>query len=403
MEFSYSTPLMELKERARTLVPQLAQYEDECEGNGRLSEESRREIKKIVLNSGLVAMNAPVEWGGAGLSWLKQIAVEEELGKLTNGLWAAVWRPTAALLLASTQEQRERYLIPEIRGHRFGGRAVTEPGAGSDPRQIATTAVRGADGYRIDGEKWFVTLGDIADYFVLLAIVQPANAPTMFLVDKDTPGVECVKVPRYTHQFAFAHPHFRFTGVEVGDDAVLGAVGDGLRLSQATFFEERLLVAAHAVGAAERALTLASDWARDRVQGGARIIRHQLVQAMLADSAIDIAVNRTFLHQLAWDVDQGGDHKTLNAKVAMAKIAATEAAGRVADRAVQIFGGRGYIRDNPVERIYRDVRVDRIWMGTSEVQRLVVANEIDKRGISGLVHFSEAAVAAATGERPGEQ
>ncbi|WP_370942306.1 acyl-CoA dehydrogenase family protein [Amycolatopsis sp. cg5] len=389
MEFAYSKRHAELRQRATELVKQLSSYEDECEWNGSLSPESRQSVRAIALDSGLASMNAPVELGGAGLSWLEQVVVEEELGKLTNGLWAAVWRPTAALLLASTPEQRERYLVPEIRGARFGGRAVTEPTAGSDPRQIATTAVRTGGGYRISGEKWFVTLGDIADYFVLLAVVQPDNAPTMFLVDKNLPGVECVEVPRYTHQFAFAHPHFRFTDVEVGADAVLGTVGGGLQLSQATFFEERVLVAAHAVGAAERALTLASDWARQRVQGGDRIIRHQLIQAMLADSAIELALNRTFVHQVAWDIDRGHDLKTLNAKVAMAKVSATESAGRIADRAVQIFGGRGYIRDNPVERVYRDVRVDRIWMGTSEVQRLVIANEIDKRGISGLVHFAE--------------
>ncbi|WP_190812832.1 acyl-CoA dehydrogenase family protein [Saccharopolyspora pogona] len=390
MEFAYSARLAELKRRAGDLTKQLMSYEDECERNGSLSEESRYRVKALVLDSGLAAMNAPVDLGGAGLSWLEQIVVEEELGQLTNGLWAAVWRPTAAALLASTAAQREQYLIPEVRGLRFGGRAITEPAGGSDLRRIATTAVRTTKGYRINGEKWFVTLGDVADYFVLLAVAQPDNAPTMFLVDKDLPGVECVEVPRYTHQFAFAHPHFRFTDVEVGEDAVLGAVGDGLRLSQATFSEERIVLAAHAVGAAERALALASDWARERVQGGDRIIRHQLVQSMLADSAIDVAVNRTFVHRLAWDVDRRSDLKTLNAKIAMAKIAATEAAGRVADRAVQIFGGRGYLRENPVERIYRDVRLDRIWMGTSEVQRLVVANEIDKRGISTLVHFSGA-------------
>ncbi|MGW4129434.1 acyl-CoA dehydrogenase family protein [Amycolatopsis japonica] len=391
MEFAYSARLAELKQRGRDLAKKLTAFEDECEEDGRLSPTSRRQVKEIVLESGLSSMNAPIEAGGAGLSCLEQVVVEEELGALTNGLWAAVWRPTAALLIAATPEQRERYLLPEIRGTRFGGRAVTEPGAGSDPKAIATTAVRTPNGYRISGEKWFVTLGDIADYFVLAAVVEPEHAPTMFLVDKHLPGVECIEMPKYTHQFAYAHPHFRFTDVEVGHDAVLGAVGDGLRLSQATFFEERILVAVHALGAAERALASALDWARDRVQGGERIIRHQQIGAMLADSAIDLAVNRTFVHQLAWDVDRGSDLKTLNAKVAMAKISATEAAGRVADRAVQIFGGRGYLRSNPVERIYRDVRVDRIWMGTSEVQRLVVVNELDKRGLDGLVHFSDPA------------
>lgn len=396
MDFSYSPRLAELKESAVDLTRKIAAYEDECESNNGLCEESRAALRRTVLASGLQAMNAPVEWGGAGLSWTEQVVVEEELGTLTNGLWAAVWRPTAAALIASTPEQRERYLIPENRGERFGARAITEPDAGSDPRLMATVAEPTPGGYRISGEKWFVTLGDLADYLIVLAVVQPEGAPTMFLVDKDLPGVRLLDTPRYTHNFAYEHPHFALDGVEVGHDAVLGEVGGGLALVQATFFEERILVAAHALGAAERALRLASDWARERVQGGKPIIKHQLIQAMLADSATDITVNRTLVYRIAWEIDQGGDPKTLNAKVAMAKVSATEAAGRVVDRAVQIFGGRGYIRDNPVERLYRDVRVDRIWMGTSEVQRLMIANEIDKRGLSGLLHFSTAAEALDT-------
>jgi butyryl-CoA dehydrogenase len=388
MEFSYSADLVDLKARSRDLANKLMAYEDESERGGGLSPGSREKIKRIVLDSGFNAMNAPTAWGGAGLTWMQQAVVEEEFGRLTNGLWAAVWRPTAAALKYSSPQQRERYLIPEIHGKRFGGRAITEPEAGSDLRHLVTTAVRNGHGYRITGEKWFVTLGDIADYFLVLAMVQPDNAPTMFLVDRDAPGVELLSVPHYTHNFAYAHPNFSFTDVEVGPDAVLGEVGEGFRLTQETFFEERVLVAAHAVGAAERALSHATDWAGKRTQGGDRIIKHQLIQAMLADSAIDIAVNRTFVHQLAWEIDRGGDPRTLNAKVAMAKISATEAAGRVADRAVQIFGGRGYLRSNPVERVYRDVRVDRIWMGTSEIQRIMVANEIEKRGLPGLIHFS---------------
>lgn len=390
MDFSLSPELVELKERAAALVQKIMLYEDECEALGGLSPKSRDALKRTVLASGLQAMNAPVDWGGAGLTWSEQVVVEEELGALTNGLWAAVWRPTAAALLACTPEQRERYLIPENRGERFGARAITEPGAGSDPRLIETVARRAGDRFRISGEKWFVTLGDIADYLLVLAVVQPDGAPTMFLVDKAAPGVRMTEIPQYTHHFAYEHPNFVLDEVEVGPDAVLGEVGDGFALVQATFFEERILVAAHAVGAAERALGLATDWARDRVQGGKRIIEHQLIQAMLADSATDIVLNRTLVHRLAWEIDRGGDPRTLSAKVAMAKVSATEAAGRVVDRAVQIFGGRGYLRDNPVERLYRDARVDRIWMGTSEVQRILIAKEIDKRGLEGLLRFPAA-------------
>jgi butyryl-CoA dehydrogenase len=388
MKFSYGADLVALKSRARELADHLMAYEAECEFGGGLSADSRAEIKKLVLASGFNAMNAPTRWGGAGLTWMQQVAVEEEIGRLTNGLWAAVWRPTAAALTRCTPEQRDRYLLPEIRGDRFGARAVTEPDAGSDLRLLATTAARSGTGYRITGQKWFVTLGDVADYLIVLAMVQPDGEPAMFLVDKDAPGVEEIERPHYSHTFAYAHPNFSLTEVEVGADAVLGEVGEGHRLVQETFLEERVLVAIHAIGAATRALELATDWAGRRTQGGGLLIRHQLVQAMLADSAVDVAVNRTFVHQVAGDLDRGGDPRTLSAKVAMAKISATEAAGRVADRAVQIFGGRGYRRDNPVERIHRDARLDRIWMGTSEIQRILVANEIEKRGLAGLTAFA---------------
>lgn len=385
MDSCCSARLLTLKHRASELVETLMKYEDECETNGTLRPESRAKVKEIVLGSGLNSMNAPLEWGGAGLTWCEQVAVEEELGKLTNGLWAAVWRPTPAALLGCTEEQRERYLIPENRGQRFGARAITEPGAGSDPRAIATTAVRTKRGYRISGEKWFVTLGDLADYLIVLAVVEPEHAPTLFLVDRDLPGVRMDAVPRYSHNFAYEHPHFVLDDVEVDADCVLGGVGNGLALVQETVFEERILVAVHAVGAADRALRLATDWAAQRQQGGKPIIDHQLIQQMLADSAMDVALNRSYVYRLAEELDRGGTRRMVGAKVAMAKVSATEAAGRVVDRAVQIFGGRGFMRDNPVERLYRDVRVDRIWIGTSEVLRLMIAREIKRNGVSSLV------------------
>ena len=145
------------------------------------------------------------------------------------------------------------------------------------------------------------------------------------------------------------------------------------------------MIGARTVGAAERALSLALDWAKTREQGDNALIEYQLIQAMLADSAVDIAANRALVHQVAWEFTQGASRKTLHAKAAMVKLSASEAAGRVVDRAVQIFGGRGYMRDYPVERLYRELRVDRIWEGTSEVQRLVIANELNKRGTDQLL------------------
>jgi butyryl-CoA dehydrogenase len=189
------------------------------------------------------------------------------------------------------------------------------------------------------------------------------------------------------HTFVYEHPEFGFHDVRVGADAVLGEVGGGYDLTRDWFTEERLMIGARTVGAAERALTLAAQWAGERVQGGRPIAEHQLIQGMLADCAVDIAVNRAYVHQVAWEFGEGGDRKTLHAKAALAKLSASEAAGRVIDRCVQIFGGRGYMRDYPVERLYRELRVDRIWEGTSEIQRLVIANEIGKRGVDGLLSF----------------
>ncbi|MGH2857289.1 MAG: acyl-CoA dehydrogenase family protein, partial [Solirubrobacteraceae bacterium] len=194
----------------------------------------------------------------------------------------------------------------------------------------------------------------------------------------------------YMHTFVFEHPEFTFDEVRVGPDQVLGEVGGGYELTRGWFVEERLMIAARATGAAERALALASDWANARVQSGGPIASHQLIAAMIADSACEIALCRTLTHQVAWEADRGLSSKLLHAKAAMVKLTASEAAGRVVDRALQIFGGRGYMRENPVERLYRDIRVDRIWEGTSEIQRMIIANEVAKRGLQPLVSYGAA-------------
>jgi acyl-CoA dehydrogenase len=384
MNFRYTPELAELKERARELAGFIMKFEQACEEQNGLGPEDHRAIRERVLTSGLAAINQPAEWGGAGLPVLAQLVVQEELGRLTNALWDVVWRPANALK-ACTPEQRERWLLPAIRGERRDCVAITEPGAGSDPTDLATTATPDGDGWRIDGEKWFVTVGDVADFVVLLALVQPDGAPTLFLVDTDQAGVRIKRVPRYMHTFVYEHPEFEFSDVRVGPEQVLGRVGDGYALSKAWFLEERLMIAARTIGAAERALELATEWAGQRVTFGQPLSQRQLIQGMLADCVIDIATNRALNHQVAWEADNGIDPKLLHAKSALVKVAASEAAGRVVDRCVQVFGGRGYMRDFPVERLYRELRVDRIWEGTSEIMRLVVANEIGKRGVSGLL------------------
>ena len=393
MDFTYSPEQLELRDRARALADDIKVHELACEEHNGLPADVHREVAKSVLRHGLNAINMPAEWGGQGLSVLDQVIVQEQLGQLTNALWDMVWRPANALR-ACDEAQRERYLLPGIRGERRDCVAVTERDAGSDPTAIASTATPTGDGgFRLNGEKWFVTVGDVADYLIVLANVLPERAPTLFLVDKDTPGVRVLRTPRYMHTFVYEHPEFAFEDVALPADAVLGELGQGYELTRDWFVEERLMIAARAIGAAERALRAAVEWAGERQQSG-RLLEHQLIQGMVADSVVDIATNRALVHQVAWEADQGLERKMLHAKAAVVKLAASEAGGRVVDRALQMFGGRGYMRENPCERLYRDLRVDRIWEGTSEIQRLIVGNEVAKRGLDGVLSFGAGAAVA---------
>jgi butyryl-CoA dehydrogenase len=389
MQFTYTPEQLALRDRAQRLTEAIIPFEEPCEAGRGLPAESLAEIRRLTLEHDLNAINMPAEWGGQGLSVLDQVIVQERLGQLTNALWDAVWRPANALRHC-TPAQRERYLIPAIAGDRRDCFAVTEEKAGSDPSLIETVAERDGDGYRLSGEKWFVTVGDVADFLIVQALAGPERAPTLFLVDKDLPGVSVKRVPAYMHTFVFEHPEFVFDGVRVGAVQVLGEVGGGYDLTRDWFVEERLMIAARATGAAERALRLANEFANTRVQSGGIIASHQLIGAMIADSVCDIALCRTLTHQVAWEADNGMPRKLLHAKAAMVKLTASEAAGRVIDRALQIFGGRGYMRENPVERLYRDIRVDRIWEGTSEIQRMIIAGEARKRGLDGMLAYGAA-------------
>ncbi|MEV6598766.1 acyl-CoA dehydrogenase family protein [Actinoplanes sp. NPDC051346] len=384
MDFAYSPAQVDLKRRAAGYAELLMQYENESEeAGGPLPAQTVRDLTRAAMDAGVYAINMPAKWGGPGLSLLDQVIVEEEFGKVTNCLWDIPWRP-ANVLAYATDEQRERYLMPIIRGERFDAFAVTEPGAGSDPSSGTTVAERVDGGWRLTGEKWFVTCGDIADFLVVQADAGPDRLPTLFFVAKDAPGLVMSRVPRFMHNAVNGHPEFTFTDVFVADADVLGEVGQGYELTKEWFTDERLMIAARTVGVAERALSLARDWAIGRRQFGRPIAEFQLIQGMLADCATEIVVNRAFTHQVAWEAGNGIDAKTLHAKASMAKLAASEAAGRVVDRCLQIFGGRGYDRSYPVERLYREVRVDRIWEGTSEIQRLIIANELIKRGTRAL-------------------
>lgn len=385
MDFSYTPEQQRLIERVRELYEFIKPFELECEMDNGLSADAHQRIRRAVLDADLQAVNMPRTWGGAGLTTMEQILYHEVLGRLTNALWDTVWRPANALK-ACTPEQRERYLLPGILGQKRDAIAVTEEHAGSDPLAMQTTAVKRGDRYVLNGEKWFVTVGDVADFILTLAWVD--EKPTLFIVDRDAPGLSIKRTPRYTHTFVYEHPEFVYDDVELGPEQILGEIGQGYDLIRDWFVEERLMIGARTVGAATRAIEESVDFATGRVQGGGPLINHQLIQAMLADMIVDTTGARTLVYQVGNEIDRGElDRKTLHAKAAVVKLAASEAAGRVVDNAVQIHGGRGYMRDYAVERLYRELRVDRVWEGTSEIQRLIIGNEIAKRGVDALLAF----------------
>ncbi len=385
------TPVQaELQARARRFVDDvLIPREEMAERAGGVLppaevEAIRRAALDARLNGGLHA----VEHGGQGWSHVEWCLVEEQIGRSTNGL---SWHiPTAYNVLAhGTPEQVDRFLRPGLRGESQDAYAVTEEHAGSDPSAIATTAVRTDAGFRIDGEKWFVTSGDVAAVYIVVAnvIEDGERLPTLFLVERGTPGIEIVDDPPFTHAYPHGHPTVRFTAVEIPEDAVLGAVGAGDDLQRAWFTEERLGIAARGLGAMWRLLEESVAWATTREQGGARIYDHQGVSFPLADSAADAAAGRALtLGVCALADDAAADPRLVHGKASMAKLFVSERAWVCADRAVQTFGGRGYVRTNVAERFLRELRVDRIWEGTSEIQRLIVARSMERRGVERLIH-----------------
>jgi alkylation response protein AidB-like acyl-CoA dehydrogenase len=379
----------DVRRRARALAERLRPFELAVEEAGDAAPAAlEREVVGLAVASGLVAPNLPAACGGAALSLPEQVIVEEELGGLTNCLWAALWRPPNVLAQA-TSEQRARWVLPYARGEFRGCYAITEPDAGSDVSRLATVARRHGEGWRVSGEKWFVTGGDVARFVLVVAMAEPESGgepvPTVFFVPRDAPGVTWGRQPKFTNATLYGHPELRLDGVPVGPGDVLGGVGNGLTLTHDWFREERLMIAARCVGAARRCLEEAAAWSRGRVVFGAPIADYQAVQWMLADSATELAAARALLYRTTAAMAAGLDPKLAHGQASMVKLFASEMVGRVADRALQVFGGRGFMRENPVERLWRDTRVDRIWEGTSEMQRLIVARALERRGLDALL------------------
>ncbi len=382
MDLNLTKDDREVQVRAREFVENhLFPCELECEENDGLSQNSLAAIRKAAIEYKVVAMNHSPEDGGQGYDVFQQMLAHEQLGKATNALWDVPWQPALPLRHA-TPEQKAEYLRPACAGKRRDAYAITEAGAGSDPRQVETTAVRRNGKYYLSGEKWFVTVGDIADFLLVHCHVDgDADKPTVFLVDKDLPGVSVKREPKYMHTFVFEHPEFVFENVELDESKILGSVGEGLELTKDWFTDARLHIAAHCVGAATRATEIANGYAAGRVQFGKPIRDFQAIEFMLADMAVEIMATKSMVYRACWEIAQGTDRKLVHARASAVKLYASEMAGRVVDRAVQILGGRGYMRENPVERLYREMRVERIWEGTSEIQRMIIGNQIKKRGL----------------------
>jgi alkylation response protein AidB-like acyl-CoA dehydrogenase len=389
MDFTLTPPQQELRDRARRYVlTHLQPLEARFERDGSLPDDVVADLKRAAVELGLHGGSLPESAGGQGWSTIEQVLVHEQLGQATGGLWSFI--PGAYnVLIHCTPDQRTRYLDPSLRGERNGSYAITEPGQGSDARTLAATAVRddAEREYVLNGEKWFVTGPPDTDFMIFHCHVLEGGErlPTLFLVDYDTPGVELVNDPAYTHTFADRHPQFRLTDVRVSVDAVLGGVGAADELTNEWFVEERLHIGARCTGAMERLLAIAVEWATERIQFGQRIYDFQGVSFPLADSAADAAAARLLTREAATFRDSGADAKVVHAKASLAKLFASEAAWRCADRVVQAFGGRGYMREYPAERYLRELRVDRIWEGTSEIQRLIIARALEKRGVGAVV------------------
>jgi alkylation response protein AidB-like acyl-CoA dehydrogenase len=382
MDLSLSAADQAVQARARAFAEAyLFPYELECESREGLSKKSLQAIHKAVLDHRLNGFNHSKEDGGQSFTHLQQLLLHEELGKATCGLWTLVW--TASLPFSQgTPGQRRDYLLPINAGKRRACYAITEPGAGSDPRLVRTKAVKRKGKYRLSGEKWFVTSADASDVILVHAHVGgDDDKPTLFIVDKDLPGVSVKRVPKFMHTYVFEHYEMLFDEVALDDTKILGRIGEGYDLTKDWFVDARLEIAAHCVGAAIRATEVANDYAAGRVQFGRPIRDFQAIEFMLADMAVEIMAAKSMLYRVGAEMDRGLDRKLVHAKASALKLYGSEMAGRVIDKAVQILGGRGYMRENPVERLYRDIRVDRIWEGTSEIQRAIIGGQIKKRGL----------------------
>ena len=372
--------IRELKARARRFVEEeLYPAEERIVRRGDVDEEEIETLREKARAQGFSNYNLPREHGGADLPMLAQVAIEEEAGRATNGLgFIVAERGPREILELASEEQLERFVRPLLRHETYEAWAITEAGAGSDVASLRATAVREGDEWVLNGEKWYVTGGQHATFFIVLAVAE--GEQVLFFVERDAPGLEIVRAPRFMHDpYIDKHLELRLTDCRVPDaNRVPSSGNEG---AKRWFTVERLMIAARCCGAADRLVGLAREWVLEREAFGKPLAEFQGVTFPLADSLTELAAARLLTYHAAHAFDTEPDDRIVHGKVAMAKLFASEMAGRVADRAVQIFGGRGYMTEHPAERHFREVRVDRIWEGTSEIQRVIIAGGLLKRGL----------------------
>jgi len=377
MDFTFTEEQKLLIETTKSFVKnELLPHEELLEKSNNLPKEIYQEIKEKSQKVGLYACNMPTKYEGGGLNAFDLTLVEKELGFASLALAEVTWRPQN-ILMASTGKLIEEYLKPTIKGDRKDCIAMTEPGAGSDLRGMKTNAILKGGDWIINGTKHFISNAHISDYVVLFASTgkdsNDRNLISCFLVDLNLPGVEVAKGYDCVSHRGYVNNIIHFNDCKIPAENILGEKDMGFELINTWLDATRLTVAATSVSRAERAFDIALDWSANRKQFGKVIGKFQGVSFKLADMAMEIKLANLILMESAWKIDQG----TLTSKdAAMAKLFCTEMIGRVSDEAIQICGGMGLMADIPLERIWRDARIERIWEGTSEIQRHIISRSL---------------------------
>ena len=380
MDFALTDEQEMIVDTVRTFVDrELVPHEDDVERLGEVPPDLVKGIRRRSLDAGIYAANMPTEFGGGGLDNLTMAMVDRAFGWTQYALHYIVARPSN-ILQACTGDQIEDYLAPTVRGERVDCLAMSEPGAGSDIRGMSCRAERQGDDYLINGTKHFISHADLADYTILFAATgeeQTARGPkkliTAFLVDHDTPGFEMASGYNCVSNRGYHNMILNFDDCRVPASKVHGEEHKGFEVANAWLGATRLQVAAICLGRADRALSVATEWAASREQFGQQIGKFQGVSFKLADMRTKLTEAELMTYRAAWRMDR--DHMT-DGDAAMAKISSTEMLQFVADEAIQILGGMGLMDELPLERIWRDARVDRIWDGTSEIQRHIISREM---------------------------